>query len=144
MESAGFVRLFTGEDLAHWRVEPGHRGHWQVEDGVLKYAGKAEQKSSFDKGLWTRKAFGDVALCDVEFYVEWCLSAEPRMKEHPIVLWNGDFLRDANGVRITRPHLDARDSGIYFRVTFHAKPIFGARPWGRVKSMGIGQIASWQ
>ena len=113
LRSAGFVPLFTGTDLSRWRVEPGHQGHWLVQDGVLKYDGKAEQKNSFDKSLWTKDAFGDV-----ELYVEWCLPAEPSMKEHPIVLWNGDFLRDSTGARITRPHLDAGDSGIYFRGHF--------------------------
>ena len=133
LKSAGFVPLFTGEDLSRWRVEEGHQGHWQVKDGVLKYDGKAEQKSSFEKSLWTRDAFGDV-----EFYVEWCLSAEPRMKDHPVVLWNGDFLRDSKGARITRPHLDAGDSGIYFRGHFPCQ----ANIWSQV--LGSGEVNGYR
>src|SRR4029078_327193 len=39
------------------------------------------------------------------------------MKPTPIVLYNGDFLMDDDGKRVTRPHLDAGDSGLMFRGT---------------------------
>lgn len=39
------------------------------------------------------------------------------MKGHPVVLYNGDFLMQPENPkkRVTRPHLDAGDSGFYFR-----------------------------
>lgn len=133
LKAAGFRPLFVGTDLGEWRVEPGHRGHWTVQGGVLHYDGKAEQKKSFDKSLWTKNSFSDL-----ELYVEWCLSAEPKMKEHPIVLWNGDFLRDTDGNRMTRPHLDAGDSGIYFRGHFPCQ----ANIWSQ--ALGSGEINGYR
>ncbi|MGI9474394.1 MAG: 3-keto-disaccharide hydrolase [Rubripirellula sp.] len=133
LTAEGFRPLFVGDDLEQWRVEQGHLGHWTVEENVLHYDGKAEQRKSFDKSLWTKDPFGDV-----ELYVEWCLSAEPRMKEHPIVLWNGDFLRDADGNRITRPHMDAGDSGIYFRGHFPCQ----ANIWSQ--ALGSGEINGYR
>ncbi len=133
LRSEGFVPLFTGQDLGRWKVEQGHQGHWVVRDGVLNYDGKAEQKKSFDKSLWTRDSFGES-----EFYIEWRLAAEPRLKEHPIVLWNGDFLRDEKGARITRPHLDAGDSGIYFRGHFECQ----ANIWSQ--ELGSGEINGYR
>ena len=133
LQTAGFMPLFTGQDLGKWKVEPGHKGHWVVRSGVIHYDGKAEQKRSFDKSLWTKESFGEL-----EFYCEWRLSAEPKMKEHPIVLWNGDFLRDESGKRITRPHLDAGDSGIYFRGHFPCQ----ANIWSQ--ALGSGEINGYR
>jgi hypothetical protein len=133
LRSEGFQPLFVGTDLDQWNLQPGHRGHWVAADGVIRYDGKAEQKKSFDKSLWTKDSFGEL-----ELYVEWCLSAEPKMKEHPIVLWNGDFLRDEAGARITRPHLDAGDSGIYFRGHFHCQ----ANIWSQ--ELGSGEINGYR
>ena len=133
LKEAGFRPLFVGADLDHWRVEPGHRGHWTVEDGVLRYDGNAEQPKSFDKSLWTKDSFKDVVL-----YIEWRLSAVPVLKEHPIVLWNGDFLRDHQGSRITRPHLDAGDSGVYFRGHFPCQ----ANIWSQ--ELGSGEINGYR
>lgn len=110
LEQKGFLPLFDGTDLDAWEVEAGHVGHWVVRDGMIDYDGKAEAKNNLKKGLWTREAFGDV-----RFYVEWRLSGVPKIKQHPVVMWNGDFLRDHRGDRITRPMMDAGDSGILFR-----------------------------
>lgn len=130
----GFAPLFVGEDLEQWNVQPGHVGHWQVKpEGVLHYDGKATQKKSFDKSLWSKRSFGEL-----ELYVEWRLPAEPHLKEHPIVLWNGDFLLDDKGKRITRPHLDAGDSGIYFRGHFHCQ----ANIWSQ--ELGSGEINGYR
>lgn len=133
LREAGFQPLFVGRDLKRWRLEKGHQGHWTVRDGVIHYDGKAEQRKSFDKSLWTRDAFGEL-----ELYVEWRLSADPMMKEHPIVLWNGDFLRDQDGNRMTRPHLDAGDSGIYFRGHFPCQ----ANIWSQ--DLGSGEINGYR
>ena len=133
LEASGFQPLFVGSDLKQWNVQPGHEGHWVVRDGVIAYDGKSEQKRSFDKSLWTKESFGEL-----EFYCEWRLSAEPKTKEHPIVLWNGDFLRDESGKRITRPHLDAGDSGIYFRGHFPCQ----ANIWSQ--ELGSGEINGYR
>lgn len=133
LTAGGFTPLFHGEDLRHWDLKPGHEGHWVANQGVLRYDGQAEQKKSFDKSLWTKKAFGEI-----DFYVEWRLPGPPKTKPHPIVLWNGDFLRDEQGVRITRPHLDSGDSGIYFRGHFPCQ----ANIWSQ--ELGSGEINGYR
>jgi hypothetical protein len=134
LQTDGFTPLFVGEDLQHWNVQPGHVGHWTVTDnGVLHYDGQATQKRSYDKSLWTKDSFGEL-----ELYAEWRLPVEPEMKPHPIVLWNGDFLRGESGKRITRPHLDAGDSGIYFRGHFPCQ----ANIWSQ--ELGSGEINGYR
>ncbi|MCA9135358.1 MAG: DUF1080 domain-containing protein [Planctomycetales bacterium] len=134
LQRDGFAPLFVGQNLNQWDLQPGHVGHWIATDqGVLHYDGKATQKKNFDKSLWTKKSFGEL-----EFYVEWRLPPEPVMKPHPIVLWNGDFLRDDQGNRITRPHLDAGDSGIYFRGHFPCQ----ANIWSQ--ELGSGEINGYR
>lgn len=134
LRSEGFTPLFRGDNLDRWNVQPGHVGHWTVAPGgVLHYDGNATQKKSFDKSLWTKESYGEL-----EFYVEWRLPPEPVMKPHPIVLWNGDFLRDESGKRITRPHLDAGDSGIYFRGHFPCQ----ANIWSQ--ELGSGEINGYR
>lgn len=133
LADAGFRQLFDGSDLSAWDVKPGHVGHWTVNDGVLHYDGQATEKTSLAKGLWTKEPFGDSA-----FYVEWRLSAEPHEKPHPIVLWNGDFLRDDAGKRITRPHMDAGDSGILFRGVLKCQ----ANIWSQ--ELGSGEINGYR
>ena len=129
-----FEPLFEGQDLEHWDVQPGHVGHWTIRDrGVLHYDGKATQKKSFDKSLWTKESFGDL-----ELYLEWRLPTAPKLKPHPIVLWNGDFLLDDAGKRVTRPRLDAGDSGIYFRGYFPCQ----ANIWSQ--ELGSGEINGYR
>jgi 3-keto-disaccharide hydrolase len=55
----GFKSMYTGVDLAGWRDEAGHKGHWQPKDWTLVYDGKSEAK---DKTLWTEKEFGDFVM----------------------------------------------------------------------------------
>lgn len=133
LRGEGFEPLFVGTGLERWDVQPGHRGHWTIAEGVIHYDGKAEQKKSFDKSLWTKDSYGEL-----ELYVEWRLAAEPTIKEHPIVLWNGDFLRDKKGARITRPRQDAGDSGIYFRGHFPCQ----ANIWSQ--ELGSGEINGYR
>ena len=92
LEKHGFQSLFAGKTLDQWDVQPAHEGHWQVSEGIITYDGKSEQAKHYDKSLWTKQEFGDCL-----FYCEWRLPAEPKMKPHPIVLWNGDFLLDEQG-----------------------------------------------
>lgn len=134
LREQGFRPLFAGKDLSHWDVQTGHQGHWRATDqGVIEYDGQAEQQSGRDKSLWTQESFGDVQL-----YVEWRFTSEPKMKPHPIVLWNGDFLRDERGRRITRPRPDAGDSGILFRGTTKCQ----ANIW--CQEMGSGEINGYR
>ncbi|HWL74219.1 MAG TPA: family 16 glycoside hydrolase, partial [Burkholderiaceae bacterium] len=108
----GYVPLITGNSLDSWKLLPGHKGHWTLKDGVINYDGKATQRTSDKKSLWTKENYGDVQM-----YAEWRLPAKPQMKPQPIVLFNGDFLLDDSGKRITRPRMDAGDSGILLRGT---------------------------
>ena len=39
---AGFVSLFNGKDLTHWKVPAGDNGHWKVLDGVIDYDARSE------------------------------------------------------------------------------------------------------
>src|SRR5215210_5272024 len=105
LQGAGFKPLAEGDSLAEWNMKPWHAGHWTIKDGVINYDGKAKGKSQ-DNSLWTKKSYGDF-----EIYAEWRLPEKPKMKPTPIVLYNGDFLMDEDGHRVTRPHLDAGDSG---------------------------------
>ncbi len=129
----GFVSIFDGQSLSGWKVEPWHVGHWVPEDGIIDYDGKASHKRFRENSLWTEKEYGDLQM-----YVEWRLPAEPKLKPHPIVLFNGDFLRDDTGQRITRPRPDAGDSGILLRGT----PRCQANIWSQ--ELGSGEINGYR
>jgi hypothetical protein len=129
----GFQALFDGASLDRWSLQEGHKGHWVVKDGVIDYDGKASQKQSHDKSLWTKDSFGET-----EFYVEWRFPAKPELKPQPIVLFNGDFLLDDAGKRITRPGLDAGDSGIMFRGILNCQ----ANIW--CQELGSGEINGYR
>jgi len=133
LRERGFHPLFDGASLERWNVQPGHQNHWTVRDGAIDYDGRAEQRNNYDKCLWTREAFGSVQL-----YAEWRLPEPPTMKPHPIVLWNGDFLLDDQGKRITRPRPDAGDSGILFRGTLGCQ----ANIW--CQELGSGEINGYR
>jgi hypothetical protein len=129
----GFTPFVEGDSLAAWNVEPWHEGHWTLQDGVISYDGKATHADSDKKSLWTKESFGDVKL-----YAEWRLPAKPRMKPQPIVLFNGDFLLDDAGKRITRLGLDAGDSGILLRGTSKCQ----ANIWSQ--ELGSGEINGYR
>lgn len=133
LKQAGFQPLFDGQSLAHWEVKPWHEGHWVAREGIIDYDGKAENRRSLENTLWTAEEFGDVV-----FYAEWRLPAEPEMKPQPIVLYNGDFLRDEQKKRITRPALDAGDSGILLRGTLKCQ----ANIWSQ--ELGSGEINGYR
>jgi hypothetical protein len=133
LHDQGFVPLVENDSLDAWRVEPWHKGHWTLEDGVVNYDGKARHKDHDELSLWTKINFGDTQL-----YVEWRLPAEPRMKPQPIVLYNGDFLLDDAGKRVTRKRLDAGDSGILFRGTSKCQ----ANIWSQ--ELGSGEINGYR
>ena len=66
----GFVPLFTGIDLAGWKVPAGDSGHWKIAGDVIDYDAKSEAPG--DKSLWTEREFSDYTLV-----VDW------RIKETP-------------------------------------------------------------
>jgi hypothetical protein len=129
----GFLPLAEGDSLAQWKVEPWHEGHWTIHDGVINYDGNGENKSFQKNSLWTKQDYGNVRM-----YAEWRLPETPRMKPQPIVLYNGDFLLDDAGKRITRPRLDAGDSGLMFRGTSKCQ----ANIWSQ--ELGSGEINGYR
>jgi Domain of Unknown Function (DUF1080) len=133
LRAAGFKSLTEGDSLATWDVKPGHEHHWTLHDGVINYDGKAGGKNFDAKSLWTKQNFGDFTL-----YVEWRLPSKPTMKPHPIVLFNGDFLMDDNNKRVTRPHLDAGDTGILLRGVLKCQ----ANIWSQ--ELGSGEINGYR
>jgi hypothetical protein len=134
LRASGFSPLIDDNTLAAWDAKPWHAGHWTINDGVINYDGKATGKRrSQDNSLWTKKSYADIQM-----YAEWRLPEKPSMKPTPIVLYNGDFLMDDSGKRITRPHLDAGDSGIMFRGTSKCQ----ANIWSQ--ELGSGEINGYR
>lgn len=133
LRAAGFVPLGDDASLAQWDLKPWHAKHWTIHDGVIDYDGKAESKDFQKNSLWSKKDFGDLTL-----YSEWRLPAKPTMGPHPIVLYNGDFLMDDNNKRVTRPRLDAGDTGIMFRGTSKCQ----ANIWSQ--ELGSGEINGYR
>jgi hypothetical protein len=133
LRAAGFIQIAADDSLNDFDVKPWHQGHWTIKDGVISYDGKAENKDFQKNSLWTKKNFGDLQM-----YAEWRLPETPKMKPHPIVLYNGDFLLDDNNKRITRPHLDAGDSGLMFRGTSNCQ----ANIWSQ--ELGSGEINGYR
>jgi hypothetical protein len=135
LRAAGFQPLIDHDSLDAWDMKPGFKNHWVLTDGVINYDGKAGGKSFDGKSLWTKKSYGNL-----ELYVEWRLPSEPKMKPHPIVLYNGDFLmkEDDPTKRETRPHLDAGDTGILFRGTSKCQ----ANIWSQ--DLGSGEINGYR
>jgi hypothetical protein len=132
LRGQGYTPLIN-QSLNQWQVEPWHEGHWVVRDGVISYDGKGEHKRFQKNSLWTKERYGDVQL-----YAEWRLPAEPKLKPHPIVLFNGDFLLDEAGRRITRPRLDAGDSGILLRGVLRCQ----ANIWSQ--ELGSGEVNGYR
>ena len=133
LHQQGFVSLFDGRTLDNWAVEPWHKEHWIVRGGIIDYDGKAEHKDHIENTLWTKTAYGDFIFC-----VEWRLPGKPVLRPHPIVLFNGDFLYDKQGTLLTRPLLDAGDSGIYMRGTLKCQ----ANIW--CQELGSGEINGYR
>lgn len=105
--ASGFVSLYTGVDLTHWKTSPGHEGHWQGRDWILQYDGKSEAP---DKNLWSEKSYGDfVLICD------WRWVNKPVKRMRPRILPSGDYAKGADGAVAEVEVLDAGDSGIYLR-----------------------------
>jgi hypothetical protein len=104
----GFTSIFTGRDLAGWKLPAGDNGHWRVVDGVIDY--DAESEASGDKSLWTEKSYGDFVL-----KVDWRLKSTPYINQGvPVIRFDGTHKKDAEGKEIHIAVPDA-DSGILLR-----------------------------
>ena len=133
LRAGGFSPLAADDSLAEWDLKPWHQNHWTIHNGIINYDGKGENKDFELNDLWTKKGYGDCQM-----YVEWRLPSQPQMKAHPIVLYNGDFLLDDHNHRVTRPHLDAGDSGLMFRGTTKCQ----ANIWSQ--ELGSGEINGYR
>jgi len=135
LKQQGFRPLFDGKTLAGWDVKPWHEGRWVAREGAIDYDGGGPRKRGQDPSLWTTGHLGDFVL-----YVEWRLPAKPEMKPQPIVLYNGDFLMEEDNPRkrVTRPRLDAGDSGILMRGVLKCQ----ANIWSQ--ALGSGEINGYR
>ena len=104
----GFVALFTGRDLANWKIPAGDNGHWKVIDGVIDY--DAQSESSGDKSLWSEREFGDFVL-----HVDWRIKETPYINPNVFyILPDGTHARDVSG-KPMKLALPDSDSGILLR-----------------------------
>ncbi|HWY88007.1 MAG TPA: DUF1080 domain-containing protein [Gemmataceae bacterium] len=103
----GFKSLFTGLDLANWKQDEGHKGHWQPRDWRLVYDGKSTAK---DPNLWSEKEYGDI-----EFMCDWRFPGKSKKKMVPVILPSGEHEKDADGKEKQIQIDDYGDSGIYLR-----------------------------
>jgi len=103
----GFTSLYTGVDLAGWKVVPGHQNHWKPADWILDYDGRSEAE---DKSLWSEKEYRNFELiCD------WRFSGPSQKMKRPVILPNGDPALNDDGSPKEIEVDDAGDSGIYLR-----------------------------
>lgn len=103
----GFKSLYSGIDLAGWKNEAGHAGHWRAKDWILEYDGKSE---AADKNLWSEKAYGDfILICD------WRFTGKGTKTKRPVILSNGDYAIDEQGKPKEIEVSDAGDSGVLLR-----------------------------
>jgi hypothetical protein len=99
-----WVALYNGKDLAGWKSDPGHVGHWQANGVLLTYDGKS---TAANKTLFTEKEYGDFMMV-----VDWRLPGPIRQQARPIVLPNGDEAKGPDGRTLTKLVPYAGDSGI--------------------------------
>lgn len=102
-----FRPLYTGVDLSGWKVEPWHVGHWQTNDWILGYDGRADRKDMF---FWSQPEFGDFVLM-----VDWRLPRKAVPKKYPLRNADGSYQLNDDGTRKTVEVQDAGDSGLYLR-----------------------------
>jgi hypothetical protein len=103
----GFTSLFTGLDLANWKQDPGHEGHWRPSDWRLVYDGKSQAK---DRSLWSEKEYGDF-----EFMCDWRFPGKAQKKTVPVILPSGEHEKEQSGKEKMVQIDDYGDSGIYLR-----------------------------
>lgn len=104
----GFVSLFDGKDLSHWKVPEGDNGHWKVVDGVIDYDARSE--ATGDKNLWSREEFGDFTL-----KLDWRIKETPYVNPNVrYVLPDGTHAKDIQGKEYGLSLPDS-DSGVFLR-----------------------------
>jgi hypothetical protein len=104
----GFISLFDGKDLSHWKVPAGDNGHWKIVDGVIDYDARSE--AAGDKSLWTKQSFGDFELT-----VDWRIKETPYTNPNvPYILPDGTHAKDIHGKEY-KFSLPDSDSGILLR-----------------------------
>ncbi len=102
-----FQSLYNNTDLHHWKMKPGHEGHWTAQNGVINYDGRSSEK---DKCLWSKKSFRDfILVADVR------LTRKPEPALSPVVLPNGENALNADGSIQQMEVPYAGDTGIYLR-----------------------------
>ncbi len=107
-EEEGYTSLFNGEDLTGWKIPEGDNGHWNVIDGVIDYDARSEAEG--EKHLWSEKEYEDFKL-----HVEWRFKGYgDQLYNVPIILPNGDYLKDENG-NVYRKAMPNADSGILLK-----------------------------
>ncbi len=99
----GWRPLYTGVDLANWKIEPGHAGHWKPSGWVLSYDGGSSD-------LWSEKSYGNF-----ELIADWRLPRAPIDVERPVIESTGLERKGPDGKTVMELVKDAGDSGIYLR-----------------------------
>jgi hypothetical protein len=109
-QDSGFQSLVEGSSLEHWRMVPGHEGHWRAVDGMIDYDGKSKAKVKTDKELYTRQWFHNFV-----FIFDWRFPDPSVEGLHRITLPDGGFAKNPDGSSKRETKMSAGDSGIFLR-----------------------------
>lgn len=101
----GFAPLLTDEALSQWDMSDALKGHWAMDDWVLRYDGKATH-------LRTKKEYRNY-----EMIADWRLPGKAKDDAVPVILPDGSAKTDGAGKVVTQPIKNSGDSGIYLRGT---------------------------
>lgn len=116
--SPPFVSLFTGTNLMGWATNSTNSLHWTAKEGVLEHDGVAGD-------LWTESSFADFRL-----QLEWRWPELPKTEHFPLIDADGNPVKDTQGKEVTRPVLDAGDSGVLLRGLYKAQANLFCYPVG--------------
>lgn len=126
--ATGFHTIYTGVDLAGWRQDPGHAGHWTPKDWVLRYDGRSEAKV---KHLWTEKSYKDF-----EMIVDWRLVDKAVTKKVPVILESGETAKNDDGSVKQVEIADTGNSGVFLRGSEKAQVNISCYPIGSGELFG--------
>lgn len=102
-----FKSLYTGVDLAGWKLNPGLSGHWTSQDWVLNYDGQATGEM---RDLWTEAEYENF-----ELIVDWRFPGPAeKTTPRPVVLRTGEHEKLPDGTE-KMIEIPVADSGIYLR-----------------------------
>lgn len=121
----GLRSLFDGVSFAGWKFLDEHKGHWIIQDGILSGTGKPYAKRPATRDLWTEKEYDDFILV-----ADWRLPKKPQMQPLPVFTPDGLYARDDKGKYLSRPILDAGDSGIFVRGSDRSQVNIWCQPMG--------------